>query len=390
MRRALRRICVAAATVLLGLAPAAAEAGAPVPRVDSRVPPWLAPGGGLVVRGWARGDQQVELFAGSRRLAVARSGARGRFRLAARAPGPGRYRLAVEADGVRLPLGALRVRALVLAAVGDVTFGARVADAVRAYGPRYPWRSVARVLRRADVATGNLEGAVSTRGTPVPRKEFHFRGPPAALGAAARFAGIDVVSLANNHSLDFGRVAFLDTIRHARRFGIATAGGGADLAAARRPALVRAGGLRLALLGYSDVRPPDFDAGRHRPGAAPALPTLIGADVRRALRLADVTVVWFHWGIERSIVPSARQRALARAAFRAGASVVLGAHPHVLQPVERRGSSLVAWSLGNFVFGAHSPGTERTGILRIALGADGVRGRSFRPARIVGVQPRLL
>jgi len=112
--------------------------------------------------------------------------------------------------------------------------------------------------------------------------------------------------------------------------------------------------------------------------------------VRAARRRADVVVAYFHWGTERSAAPTARQRERARAALDAGAHVVLGAHPHVLQPVERSGLRLIAWSLGNFVFAASSPRTERTGILRVRLGARGVLGSSFLPARIVGVQPRLV
>nr|MBA2536520.1 CapA family protein [Actinomycetota bacterium] len=244
-----------------------------------------------------------------------------------------------------------------------------------------------------DIATANLEGAVSTRGTPVPGKEFTFRGPPSALRAAARFAGLDVVTLANNHTLDYGRVAFRDTIAYAREYGLATVGGGSDLARARRPAILTHGGLRVALLGYSDVRPLGFDAGPSRSGAAPAFPEYIAPDVRAAARRADVTVVWFHWGQERHFRPNARQRSLTRVSFRAGATVVLGAHPHVLQPIEHTGNRLVAWSLGNFVFGANTPGTERTGILRIRLGASGVLRWGLRRARIAGVyrvQPRLI
>ncbi|MGH3007749.1 MAG: CapA family protein, partial [Gaiellaceae bacterium] len=213
--------------------------------------------------------------------------------------------------------------------------------------------------------------------------------PPYALRAAASFAGVDVVSLANNHSLDYGRTAFRDTIRHARRFGIAPMGGGADLRLARRPAILVRGNLRVAFLGFSDVRPLGFDAGASRPGATPAFPEYIRPDVRAARRRADVVVVYFHWGAERATTPSLRQRSFAQIALDAGAHVVLGSHPHVLQPIERKRKRLVAWSLGNFVFPAHSPGTERTGILRLELGAHGVIGHGFRRARIHGVQPRL-
>lgn len=216
-------------------------------------------------------------------------------------------------------------------------------------------------------------------------KEYTFRGAPFPLAAAGR-AGIDVVSVANNHSLDFGVDAFGDTLRHARRFGLRTIGGG-TLGAARRPSVVLAGGMKIALLAYSDVRPAGFDATATRPGTAPADPAAIAADVARARRAADAVVVYFHWGNELERVPNERQRSLAAVALGAGATVVLGAHPHVLQPVERRGQRLVAWSLGNFVFGAASPGTTASGVLLVGIERKGVRWSELVPARIETFTP---
>ena len=367
------------------------SAGAePTVTLATELPPWTAPGARLRVQGRTSPKTRVRLSIGNR-VRARTADERGRFRFRLRVPRRvGRYPVAVAAAGTRVKLGTLRVRPLRLAAVGDVTFGDGVLTAIRAHGARYPWHSVAPVLRSADLAVANLEGAVSTRGAPWPGKQYTFRGPPYALRAAASFAGLDVVSLANNHSLDFGRTAFRDTIRHARRFGLAAVGGGADLRRARRPKVLVRGNLRVAFLGFSDVRPLGFDAGTDTPGATPAFPEYVRADIRAARRRADVVVAYFHWGIERATSPNLRQRSLAQIALDAGAHVVLGSHPHVLQPIEQTRKRLVAWSLGNFVFAAHSPGTERTGILRLKLGAHGVIGRAFRRARIHGVQPRLV
>ncbi|MGI8606691.1 MAG: CapA family protein [Gaiellaceae bacterium] len=375
---------------LLGALAAAAAATGAIIELTSTLPRWLAPGGRLVVTGWAAPSERVTLRTQSGPLARVRAGPRGGFRIQARVRELGRNRFSLVAGALETRLGAVPVRPLRLAAVGDVTFGNGVGRMIGLHGSRYPWLSVAPVLRRADIALANLEGAVSTRGAPVPGKQYHFRGPPAALAAAGRFAGVDVISLANNHTLDYGRVAFLDTLRHARRFGIRTVGGGVDLARSRRPAIIPLGGIRVAFLCYSDVRPTGFDAGAGRPGTAPAFPQLVAADVRATRKRADVVVVYYHWGTERTYSPNGRQRALARVSFAAGAKVVLGSHPHVQQPRERLGNRFVAWSLGNFVFGATSPGTERTGILRLELGRRGVLGHGFRRARIVLYQPRLL
>jgi poly-gamma-glutamate synthesis protein (capsule biosynthesis protein) len=365
-------------------------------QVTTPIPAWRAPAGELVLRGVGPPATEMSLYAGTIRLARTTSGAEGAFVLNARAPSPGRYLLAVQAAGdpvLRLELGQLLVRPLVVGAVGDVNLGDRVAIAMAVYGVRYPWLSVAPVLRSVDLAVANLECAVSRRGAPWPGKEYTFRGSPAALRAAASYAGIDVVSVANNHSLDYGRTAFLDTLAYARQYGIAPVGGGRNLTAARRPAIFGLGGLRIAFLGFSDVRPLGFDAGATRAGTTPAFPWLIDADVRAARRRADIVVVYYHWGIERSFEPTYRQRSLARTAFGAGATVVLGAHPHVLQPIGRVGTRrLVAWSLGNFVFGANTPGTASTGILRMRMARSGVYAYGFRRARIGGpylVQPQL-
>ena len=394
VRKALVGVALAAAAFLVvGIArPGSSRPTpslAPPLRVVSTLPAWLAPGAKLSVRGWADRSERVELLLDARVIGRSAAGRLGGFRVVGAVSGPGRYRVGVRTARERQELGTLVVRPLVIAAAGDVTFGDGVAEAISAYGPRHPWLAVAPILRAADIATVNLEGVASTRGTPVPDKAFTFRGPPAALEAAVRFAGIDVFSVANNHSLDYGVDGFLDTLRRARALGAATAGGGASLAAARARAVIRAGGLRVAFLGYSDVNPPGFVAGARTAGTAPAEPALIAADVRAARRRADLVVVWFHWGIELMREPDGRQQELAAAALNAGAGVVLGAHPHVLQPIARPGRRVVAWSLGNFVFQPHSPGTDETGILRVLVDARGARGYSFLRAEIVGVQPRL-
>jgi hypothetical protein len=358
-------------------------------RVDHTLPPWLAPGAAAAVTGWTGAAQPVLLeTAAGRPLARATSGPRGRFRLHLRAPRPGRYALRVVVGDSRRRIGTLTVRPLVLAAVGDVTFGEQVGPAVLAYGGAYPWTGVARTLRAADVTVGNLETSISTRGYPLV-KEYTFRGPPSALPAMARVAGFDVLTLANNHAADYGPAALMDTVRYVRAAGIRPIGAGATSWLARRPAIVEAGGLRVAFLGYSDVNPAGFPATTSTPGTARADPAAIEADVRAARRHADVVVCFFHWGSELVTQPDARQEQLATACLGAGARVVLGAHPHVLGPVtEPRRRAIVAWTLGNFVFPS-SGATARSAILELRLDARGVRGHRLVPIRIDGFRPRL-
>ena len=164
-------------------------------------------------------------------------------------------------------------------------------------------------------------------------KQFHFRGSPALLRSAHDAGGLDVVTVANNHSGDYGSVALLDTIRYAHAAGLETVGGGINAAAALRPVIVKAGGLRIGFVGLSDVNPYGFNATADSPGTAKADPDTVAAAVRAARRQADVVVCWFHWGTELHPGPSERQQQLAAAALNAGAQVVLGAHPHVFGAV---------------------------------------------------------
>jgi hypothetical protein len=324
-------------------------------------------------------------------LATARAGASGRFRRVVRPERQRRrYRLrAITVAGVASAPRVVRSRPVLLAAVGDINLGNGPGVVMALRGLRFPWTGTAASLRSADVAFGNLECAVSTRGAPVP-KEFTFRGRPAALRVMARYAGFDVLNLANNHVGDYGTAAMLDTIGYVRRFGMTPVGAGASLASAARPRVVERLGLRIAFVGFSNILPSSFFAGPGRAGTQPATPELIAAGVRRARRRADVVVATFHWGVERATREDARQRAFAATALRAGAHAVIGAHPHVLQPIRRAGRRLVAYSLGNFVFGAASPGTSSTGILRLKLSTRGVEGARLAPAVIEGTRPRLV
>ena len=385
--------CVAAAAgvlVVAGRHAVDATARAQLLEVVSHVPGWLAPGAAGHVGGFAGADERLRLeTSGGSVLARTTSGPRGRFLFRFRAPGPGRYRLRVAGAGQTVSAGVVVVRPLVLDAVGDITFGEQVGPAVSAYGGAYPWTGVARTLRAADLTTGNLETTVSARGT-AGVKKYNFRGPPQALPPMSRLAGFDVLTLANNHAGDFGPDALLDTLRNVRAAGIEPIGAGANELLAHRPAIVEAGGLKVAFLGYSDINPAGFPATASRPGTAAADPATIVADVRAARRRADVVVCFFHWGVELHPQPDSRQVQLAEACIAAGASVVLGAHPHVLGPVIRpTARTLVAWTLGNFVFPS-TGAAAHTAILQVRLDARGVRGYRLLPVAIEGFRPRLI
>ncbi|HVY45461.1 MAG TPA: CapA family protein [Minicystis sp.] len=386
----MQRLLVAGALAVFAAAGMPRVAGDALPplTVTSTLPAWRAPGVPVTVRGFAGSRERVQLRANGRVVASAVSGRLGAYALRFAPTSSARLRLAVS-DGTRsIAAGLLVVRPVRLAAVGDVTFGEQVGPAIAEHGAAYPWTYVAPTLRAADITTGNLETSVSTRGSAA-EKEYTFRGAPGDLPALRSVAGFDVLTLANNHAVDFGREALLDTLRYAHADGIQTIGAGANDVQARRAAIVEAGGLRVALLGYSDVNPAGFLATATEPGTARADVAAIEADVHAALRRADVAVCFFHWGVELRTAPDARQQMFASACLNAGARLVLGAHPHVLGPVSVPAPhELVAWSLGNFVFPS-SGVTARTGILQVSLDRKGVVGHRLLPVHIVGLRPQL-
>ncbi|MBW3591422.1 MAG: CapA family protein, partial [Actinobacteria bacterium] len=238
-----------------------------------------------------------------------------------------------------------------IASVGDVNMGGTLGEVIQRQGAGYPWERVAPLLQSADIAFANFESTASVRGSPA-AKQFTFRSDPASLGPMG-LAGIDVASLANNHSLDYGPEALLDTVANLRQFGMQPVGAGANESESWRPAIVEAGGLRFAFIAASRVLPAGWAATADSAGVASAYQgqRLLG-EVAAAKASGAVVIVSVHWGVEGSTSPEPYQVELAHALVDAGASVVLGHHPHVVQPVVRYRGAVIAYSLGNFVFTA--------------------------------------
>lgn len=288
-----------------------------------------------------------------------------------------------------LPLPSLAGE-VVINAVGDVMLAGRWAPSLRAAGYNHSFEQVATILKQGDITIANLEAPIAEGGTEFREKKFRFRSEP-AVAAALRGAGISLVTLANNHSMDFGSVALTETLGHLDRAGIAWIGAGENLTEARKMALYTINGTRVAFLGYSLTQPTEFFAGSSRPGTAPAYEKLVLADVAAARRQADHVIVSIHWGTEglRHVQPY--QRLLAHRIVDAGADVILGHHPHVVRGVERYHNSLIIYSLGNFTFASKSRTADSSMIVRLRLG-DGQREAEILPLDIlyrrVGFQPR--
>jgi poly-gamma-glutamate synthesis protein (capsule biosynthesis protein) len=229
------------------------------------------------------------------------------------------------------------------------------------------------VLRDADYAVANLECPISTAGRAVANKPFTFRAHPRVLGALkGRF---NAVSVANNHSGDYGHEAFTQTLEHLQSAGIAAFGGGRNLREAHAPLWIERNGLRIAVLGYNEFLPRSFEAGPNWPGVAWSEDSEVVTDIRAArLAGADVVIPFMHWGWEKELAPSQRQHTLARLMIDAGADAVVGGHPHVTQGATIYRGRPIVWSLGYFVFeGFDSPDDRRGWLPRLTLDRHGVR-----------------
>jgi len=235
-----------------------------------------------------------------------------------------------------------------LALAGDTMLGRGVAERLAAAPTESLFApEVVAAVTGADLCILNLECCISERGTPASGKTFHFRAPPIALEALATL-GVDCVTLANNHALDFGPDALLDTFVHLDSGGIARVGAGPDAASARAPVVLEAGGFRLGVLALTD-HPSEYAAGATRPGVAYADLAHVGVpewvlDAIEALN-ADAILVTPHWGRNMRSEPMTHVRAAARALLDGGATLVAGHSAHVFHGIAPR----VLYDLGDFV-----------------------------------------
>ena len=236
-----------------------------------------------------------------------------------------------------------------------------------------PFQTFAALLSSHDVRIGNLECVVATTGT-AEEKPYTFRADPRTLPVLKRH--FDAVSLANNHSGDFGKAAFAEQLALMDKAGLPYFGGGRDATAAHAPWIVERNGVRIALLGYVEFKPRSFEADASRPGVAwsgeddDVIEDIIAA---RRVHRADIVIPFMHWGWEDEPDPSPRLRAFARRMIDAGADLVVGGHPHVTQGAEYYRGKPIIYSLGNFLFnGFDTPATTTGWVLSARVDRTGV------------------
>lgn len=235
-----------------------------------------------------------------------------------------------------------------------------------------PLAPLGKLLSRSDFRIANLEAPISSKGKPNPNKIYTFRAAPnAAKLLRNRFTA---VSLANNHSGDYGHPALLETMSLLDEAGVRHFGAGRNLAEAHAPLWLEKNGLKIAVLGYNEYKPRSFEAGPTWPGIAWSEDSQVLGDIRAAKAAgADLVIPFMHWGWENEPAPSARQREFAQQMIDAGAAAVVGGHPHVTQGTDIYKGAPIIYSLGNLVFDGFDTKAGRTGwLLRMTLDKQGV------------------
>lgn len=226
-----------------------------------------------------------------------------------------------------------------------------------------------KTMLEADIMMANEEFAFSERGTPMEDKQYTFRIAPRYTAIFTEL-GIDIVSLANNHALDFGTEALMDSCLALEEAGIRYVGAGENRERAKKLEIIEANGLKIGFLAASRVIPvTDWNAGKNSPGMLTTYdPSELIEEIEKGKGTCDALIVYVHWGEERMEFPEEYQKTMARQYIDAGADAVIGTHPHVMQGLEYYKGKLIAYSLGNYIF---SPRTGDGAMVRLTFEKGG-------------------
>ncbi|MBD1938936.1 CapA family protein [Microcoleus sp. FACHB-68] len=267
---------------------------------------------------------------------------------------------------------------------GDVTLSDSFADVA---GNDYKWAFAQMDLyRQVDVAMVNLENPLTRSETIRPGKEFNFKADPESVQVLTE-GGVDIVNLANNHTMDYEAPGLEETLQTLDGAGIRYVGAGRDIKEARRPEIIEVKGQRIAYLGYYD--PESHAAAEQVAGTNPLLEAQIAEDISAIRNQVDWIIVNYHWGAELADYPADWQRQLAHFTIDQGADVVVGHHPHVLQGAEIYKGRPIAYSLGNFIFGGNSRSDYDTAVLKVSLKGQKMKVE-FLPVEVRQYQPTVV
>lgn len=280
--------------------------------------------------------------------------------------------------------------------VGDVMLDRGVEFAINKYGAgdfKFPFLKIADELRTADLLIGNLEGPISDKGTKV-GSIYSFRDDPKAI-EGLNYAGFDVLSLANNHAFDYGRLALEDTLKRLKEANINYLGAGLNEKEAFAPVIKEIKGVKISFLAFTDLGSRFWEASASSSGIAWISQDdleKVKKEIEDAKREADFLIILLHSGEEYQAIPSAFQTKFAKLAVDSGADLVIGHHPHVVQKIEKYKSGYVAYSLGNFIFDqGFSKETMEGLLLRVII--EGKKVKELTPVEVKinkNFQPEIL
>ncbi|MBZ4687243.1 MAG: hypothetical protein PWQ96_814 [Clostridia bacterium] len=281
-------------------------------------------------------------------------------------------------------------------AVGDIMLARKVGRLMDTNGINYPFSLISEKINRFDIAFGNLESPIAEGGKPLPEKGICFRAKPAAA-TALKNAGFDIVSLANNHAVDYDGEALLETISLLEKNNIKWVGAGKNITQALQPVIMDKNGVKLGFLAFSDMADifysysyrRIFRATDEQSGVAPMYEEIMTQEVEKLRKKVDIIVVSLHWGREYMHKPEQEQRLLAKKLIDCGADLIVGHHPHVLQGIERYKHGLIAYSLGNFVFDQRHEVTNQGLMLHVKFSPLGIENFEVLPLLIENCQVKL-
>lgn len=264
---------------------------------------------------------------------------------------------------------------------GDIMMSGHVETLLKDKGYDYAFKHVKDLFLADDYTIGNLETPITEKGTPAANKQFVYKSSPEAV-TAMKVSGIDLVNLANNHSMDQGEDGLLDTMYTLDKEKMEYVGAGVNADRAYSPVFVERNGVKMAFFGFSRVVPEtSWYAGKNKVGLAVMYDSKRAVEaVQAAKKEADLVIVIAHWGKEKVDLPVEHQKELAQALVSAGADLIVGGHPHVLQGFEQLNGKWIAYSMGNFIFTrATQPKTWETMILQATLTKEGVKELKMVP-----------
>ncbi|MED3822404.1 CapA family protein [Priestia flexa] len=262
---------------------------------------------------------------------------------------------------------------ITLTMVGDIMMGRHIKEVTSRHGEDFVFRNVQPFFDESDYVSGNYESPILTNDEDSYEKidkSIHLYSEEEDL-KTMKNAGFDVLNLANNHAMDYGTKGLEDTLASFEKNRMNYVGAGRNKEEAKHISYKEVDGVKISSVGFTDVYVAGMKAGKNNPGILDADPDVIFETIQEAKENADLVVVNAHWGAEYDVEPSERQQGLAKAMVDAGADIIIGHHPHVLQSFDVYNGSIIFYSLGNFVFDQGWSKTKNTAMVQYNLNKEG-------------------